>query len=521
VTQPTFPGIYVDESWSGARSIAPVPTGIAAMLAPTERGALAPKLVTSYGEYEKWFGCTCGDASFAAYAAEGFFENGGKQLFVCRLVGKQATAAIASFGNFVATAVGPGSWGCRVWVRIDASSADAPHAGAMPSPVRMRVAYWQKMPDGGVFDPFDDASNEERRRSFPPTWIEDFQALEPLAANAGEDPRSQHGDESTSMFVTLRATSAAARGEWPVAGSRALADGVDDAHGLDDSDFQGEPAGKRTRPQGLAALETDACRDVDLIYSPAATESVARLLVDHCERVRYRFAVIDAPPPVPSLASMDPRVSIRDSTRAACYYPWIVVADPHDKARRQVPPGGHVLGVYARVDNERGVFKAPANEIVRGALALSDDVTDRLQAALAAKGVNVIREFVDRGIRIWGARTLSSDKGWQYVNVRRLLLFLERSIEEGLRWVVFEANDAALWTRVRDAVRSFLSLQWRGGALAGATENDAFFVTCDQTTMTQQDIVDGRLVCEVGVAPLRPSEFVMFRVSQRTAEAQR
>src|SRR5206468_12047377 len=122
-----------------------------------------------------------------------------------------------------------------------------------------------------------------------------------------------------------------------------------------------------------------------------------------------------------------------------------------------------------------------------------------------AKGVNVIREFVDRGIRIWGARTLSSDRGWQYVNVRRLLLFLERSIEEGLRWAVFEPNDAAVWTRVRDAVRFFLSVQWRGGALAGATENDAFFVTCDQTTMTRQDIMDGRLVCEVGVAPLRPS----------------
>ena len=180
-----------------------------------------------------------------------------------------------------------------------------------------------------------------------------------------------------------------------------------------------------------------------------------------------------------------------------------------------------MLGVYARSDTERGVFKAPANEIVRGALDLENEINDEVQDTLNPKGVNVIRSFPGRGIRVWGARTITSNALWKYVSVRRLFIFLERSIYENTQWVVFEPNDDRLWARVTDTIRLFLRTQWRLGALFGRTEQEAFFITCDRTTMTQDDILNGRLICEIGIAPVRPAEFVIFRVFQNTAEAQR
>jgi phage tail sheath protein FI len=167
------------------------------------------------------------------------------------------------------------------------------------------------------------------------------------------------------------------------------------------------------------------------------------------------------------------------------------------------------------------VFKAPANEIVRGALDLEQEINDQVQDDLNPKGVNVIRSFPGRGIRVWGARTITSNALWKYVSVRRLFIFLERSIYEGTQWVVFEPNDDRLWARVTDTIRLFLRSQWRLGALFGRTEQEAFFITCDRTTMTQDDILNGRLICEIGIAPVRPAEFVIFRIFQNTAESQR
>jgi hypothetical protein len=237
--------------------------------------------------------------------------------------------------------------------------------------------------------------------------------------------------------------------------------------------------------------------------------------------MRFRFAVVDADKGKNNPSELDPRTSVADSQHAAFYYPWLVTSDPRTGARKLVPPGGHVLGVYSRSDSERGVFKAPANETVRGALALEYDITDRVQDDLNPKGVNVVRSFPGRGIRVWGARTLTSNALWKYVSVRRLFIFLERSIYEGTQWVVFEPNDDKLWARVIDTIRLFLRGQWRLGALFGRTEQEAFFITCDRTTMTQDDILNGRLICEIGIAPVRPAEFVIFRIFQHTAEAQR
>jgi uncharacterized protein len=235
--------------------------------------------------------------------------------------------------------------------------------------------------------------------------------------------------------------------------------------------------------------------------------------------MRFRFAVIDSDKGQRNAGVLNPRNNI-DSSYAGFYYPWIITYDPRTGARKLIPPGGHVLGVFARSDTERGVFKAPANEIVRGALALEYEVTGEIQGGLTRKGVNAIRSFPGRGIRVWGARTITSDALWKYVSVRRLFIFLERSIYEGTQWVVFEPNDEKLWARVIDTIRVFLCGQWRLGALFGRTEQEAFVITCDRTTMSQDDILNGRLICEIGIAPVRPAEFVVFRIYQNTVEAQ-
>jgi phage tail sheath protein FI len=265
----------------------------------------------------------------------------------------------------------------------------------------------------------------------------------------------------------------------------------------------------------LAALEGEAGARVSLVYAPdcLATPGLAERLIAHCERLRDRFAVIDAP------RGGDPKTPRAgwDSGYAAYYYPWIAIADPAGGARL-VPPGGHVLGVYARVDMNRSVFKAPANEAVHGAVGLERDVTDREQDMLNPIGVNVIRRFPGRGILVWGARTLSSDPDWKYISVRRYFIFLERSICQGLQWVVFEPNGEPLWAQVRDTVRLFLRGQWTAGVLQGQTEDQAFHVRCDRTTMTQADLDSGRLVCEIGIASVRPAEFVILRIGFWTAD---
>jgi hypothetical protein len=223
-----------------------------------------------------------------------------------------------------------------------------------------------------------------------------------------------------------------------------------------------------------------------------------------------RFAVLQGERSV-DIDGLRPPV---DSDYAAYYVPWIRVIDPETNAPVLVPPGGHVAGIYARSDTERGVHKAPANEIVRGAQELQLNITKEEQEGLNPVGVNVIRSFPGRGIRVWGARTTSSDALWKYLNVRRLFLYVEESIEEGTQWAVFEPNDQRLWARVRQSVSNFLTSVWRDGALMGTTPEEAFYVTCDRTTMTQDDIDNGRLIVEIGIAPVKPAEFVIFRITQ-------
>lgn len=513
------PGVYLEEIERGPRPIEAVATSTAALLGEAERGTIKPRLVTSYKEYEFWFGGGFDTTRFLPDAVSGFFENGGRRLFVCRLVSDQATSAQVVFENFTVCTVGPGSWGRNTWVRIDDSSTHRSDGAGSSVAVgfRMRVAYWSSTPASFLpFDPFADGVRLPR-----PSLTEDF---DDLVTDASSPDFYEKRMLDRSALVKLIRAPTALPSERPLNASAALAQhGSNGPAGLHEPDYQGEiiRGTPRDELQGLRALELDEYREVALVYAPGASIAVAKAIVSHCERLRFRFAVIDCEQGVNDLASLDPRTTVADTQYAAFYYPWLVIRDPQSGEQRTVPPGGHVLGVYARTDIERGVFKAPANEVVRGALALEIDVNDGTQAVLNPRGVNVIRRFPSRGIRVWGARTLASDALWKYVSVRRLFIFLERSIYEGTQWVVFEPNDSRLWARVVDTIRLFLRGQWGAGALSGRTEEEAFFVTCNETTMTQDDVLSGRLICEIGIAPVRPAEFVIFRILRNTAEAQR
>ena len=256
----------------------------------------------------------------------------------------------------------------------------------------------------------------------------------------------------------------------------------------------------------------------------SATEAVGALIA-HCERNRYRFAVID-PPEKRAISGVRAFRSRFDSTFAALYYPWLRISDPTRQPAAglpptplDVPPSGAVAGIFARSDSERGVHKAPANEVVHGITELVTHVTAGKQEVLNPEGVNALRFFEGRGNLVWGARTISSDPEWKYVNVRRLLIYLEHSIEKSTQWAVFESNDERLWETIRRMIEDFLTSIWRSGALMGTKREEAFFVHCDRTTRTQSDLDNGRLVCLVGVAPTRPAEFVIFRIGQWTADS--
>lgn len=308
----------------------------------------------------------------------------------------------------------------------------------------------------------------------------------------------------------------------PASGSwLSLTEGGTDAYEtLSVDDFVGTDGGSGRRT-GIVALE-----DIDEIAVCAVpgvwAGTVESALITHCEQLKDRFAILD-PQDGLDIEGIQTFREPFDTRYAALYYPWLVVNDPATNQFVEVPPSGHLAGIYARVDTERGVHKAPANVVIRG-IRLTDgiaqDVTKRHQDLLNPKGINALRFFPGLGQRVWGARTLSSDSQWKYINVRRLFLFLEESIDEGTQWVVFEPNDEPLWALVRQTVSNFLTTVWRSGALAGATADEAFFVTCDRSTMTDDDIANGRLICVIGVAPVFPAEFVIFRIQQKARETQ-
>jgi phage tail sheath protein FI len=313
------------------------------------------------------------------------------------------------------------------------------------------------------------------------------------------------------------------------AARHALAGGGDSMATLTDATYLGVDDVEPLNRTGLYTMTT--LEDVSLVACPGQTSpTIQGALIDHCELMRYRFAVLDAQrPPDDTLTDVQTQRQQFDTKYAALYHPWLLVPDPYPTNLQRppdysIPPSGHVLGIYARTDVERGVHKAPANEVVRGILGLQRILNKGEQDILNPYpiNINVIRDFRsnNRGIRVFGGRVITSDSDWKYVNVRRLLIFLEHSIDRGMQWVVFEPNAEPLWARVVRTVSDFLTVVWRNGALEGTKVEEAFFVRCDRTTMTQTDIDSGRLICVIGVAPVKPAEFVIIRIGLWTAHAE-
>ena len=420
------PGVYIEEIERGPRPIEGVATSTAAFIGETERGPTRPRMVTSYNDYKRWFGGVFGVGKYMPYAVSGFFENGGRRVFISRVVTSPAAAATGNFNDLKVDAVGPGSFGNRIFVEVKSSSTQVPDPAnpttSIPVGFRVQVAYWNSTPSGfSGFNSIDDTQTLPR-----PALVEDFDDLSVDEASPDYFIKRVNGN---SALVTLDLIAAAAQPPNIAAASgQLLGNGSETAGVPSVPDFQGDDvdAGKRT---GLQALLLDDYREVALVYEPGITDKAyLGELISHCENQRFRFAVLDCEENAGNANDIDPRTKIRESQYAAFYYPWLWVSDPQTGARKKVPPGGHVLGIYARTDIERGVFKAPANEIVRGALDLEYD--DQRQHAGHSQPARRQRDPQLPGPRhpVWGARTLSSERAVE-IRQRAAAVHLPRALD--------------------------------------------------------------------------------------------
>ncbi|MEU4560116.1 phage tail sheath C-terminal domain-containing protein [Actinoplanes sp. NPDC023936] len=523
------PGVYTEEISTGPVPITGVSTSTAGFVGLTERGPTAVRLVTSLREYERWYGGPIGD-SFLPYAVKGFFDNGGQRLFVGRVIRPDAvpsTVTLATAGDDLElAAIGPGNLDNRLFARVLRPTRPDPANLANPDPERFRlqILFYSQQPPTPLVDPFnrDNLRNRDRRE---PDAFEDWDDLsldslsDAFAPNVLQNSQLIALTPGTPGLPTLNA-------DWT-----AFAGGSDGA-GMDLDAFRGteEPL---TGLNGLRMIDEISLLCVPdevngTLLTAALRDAIRQEVVIQCEELKDRFAILQVDGNQADVNAIQPPLT---SSYAAIYHPWVRVLDSRTLDTPLVPPGGHVTGIYAGTDILRGVHKAPANVEVRGIITrdlpgnrkpLQFLVNKRQQDILNPRLVNVIRDFrADRrGIRVWGARTLAADAQWRYVNVRRLFIFVEESIDEGVQWVVFEGNNEATWERVRRSIVNFLVSVWRSGALMGTRPEEAFFVRCDRTTMTQQEIDTGQLVCYIGLAAVRPAEFVILRYSHLTSEAE-
>jgi phage tail sheath protein FI len=413
-------------------------------------------------------------------------------------------------------------------VLVDAAGTHAFHGGAAPDPaahlrlVELTVTVTVSPDRVDVYDGL--GAHPQHKRAVTRILAKDDPADEDSVvwldwASSGADDETVAGD-AIALAVALTGADPAR-----------LAGGAD-GQVITDVDLTGEPVDPDDpKPTGLNALaEVDdiaivAAPDASDLGDPATSLAGAQALVAHAEACRYRIAILDGPKESTLTEIREFRGQF-DSTRAALYHPWVIVLDPLQPPTQgapppqiPLPPSGFVAGIYARSDTERGVWKAPANEIVRGITRFEANINTGRQQVLNPEGINALRFFEGRGNRVWGARTATSDPEWKYVNVRRLFIYLEHSIDKSTQWAVFEPNGERLWANVRQTIEDFLLDAWKDGALLGAKPEEAYFVRCDRTTMTQNDLDNGRLICLVGVAPVRPAEFVIFRIGQFTADS--
>jgi uncharacterized protein len=511
---PTYlsPGVYVEEVDRGSKPIEGVGTAVAAFVGftaraplddPSDPDGIKPRLVTNWAQFESLFGGFV-DGAILPHAVYGYFNNGGGTCYVCRI-------PHTSGGSGAPTRALPsGAKGELQTLEVQALEAGgALEVSVEPGPAaegEQPATFTLKVQAGGrEVESFGDLSFGKGARNVE------------TVVNA----------ESRYVRVKAPQVSGATLAERiPAAGSYPLEAGTVTPIQVSGGDFEGSET-DRTGIRGLViadevtmvvvpdlvtACTRDGRFDLDMF------KAVQTAMITHCENAGDRMAILDSPPGMNPQQVKDWRagVAMYDSRFAALYYPWIKVANPASRngGMITVPPSGHIAGIWARNDDTRGVWKAPANEVIRGALDLEAKVTKGEQDLLNPIGVNCIRPFGTRGIRVWGGRTLSSDPSWRYINVRRLFNYIEESILLGTQWVVFEPNDLDLWQRVKRTVHAFLLGLWRQGALFGATPEQAFYVKCDSETNPPESVDEGKLVVEIGVAPVKPAEFVIFRISQ-------
>lgn len=555
------PGVYVEEYDNSPRAVEGVGTSTAGFVGMAVKGPScgAPSLVTSFADFQRQFGgyldeITYGEYRYLAFAAEQFFVNGGTRCFVARVVPPDAKKAAGTYGILTAEAVDEGKWGNKIMISVNTSCRKKMQ---LVEKLGDRV-YRAKSPAGfleGVLVSFHGEVNRIAAVYGGEITMEEEFTVNPVDNNIVPvnvvtsleiDLSVRYEDEVESYEgMTLNQTSpdyvekrmgksklvkitCTPEDKWKNPVEMILGEGVSDGSvtlsgGSDgtlalvnDGTFIGEDSGPGKRTGIQAFLENDFVSI--MAVTGITSQAVEVSLVSHCENLKSRMAVLDMPKQMTKTSELIEFRSIIDSTYAAMYHPWIQQFDRTAKCSGMFPPSGAVMGVYSRCDINRGVHKAPANETI-SCTGLSVNYTTAEQDILAPEGINLIRALPGQGIRIWGARTAGSDPSFRYINVRRLFIFVEQSIKASTNWVVFEPNDATLWARVLKTIADFLEHLWRNGMLAGASSSEAYFVEIGPSTMSQDDMMAGRLICNIGIAPSRPAEFIIFRITQHTAEA--
>lgn len=575
------PGVYVEEYDSGATPMQGVSTSTAGFVGLAERGPILgqPQLVTSFSDYKRTYGGYLSEAAyggnrFLPYAVEAFFANGGSRAYIMRAVPDDAKAASVTSGALKITAANPGAWAEDLRVVVSPASkaktqvlaasgaeltlknADGFNAGdtvelfdgktsefASIKSVLDRVVTLDAPCALDVADPkvgtakyirtcevtlsvrLGDTEETYEAVSLKPEALNNVKVrtaksalimvdvLETKSAPAAKENKDKEAPAPKAAGVQVPFALCGGAGDELILSLTGGSNGS--VLNMKPGAFTGKDdgPGKRT---GLQAFLENA--NVSIMAIPGITApEVQAALIGFCESKKSCFALLDVPIELKKTNEVAQYRDMYDSTYAAMYHPWLEMFDAGAKRSAYFPPSGAMAGIYARTDTERGVHKAPANEVVRGCTGLSCPYNEGEQDILNPIGVNLIRAFTGRGIRAWGARTISSNGLWKYVNVRRLFIYVEESIRANTNWVVFEPNSAALWSRVTRTIETFLATCWRDGALAGSSPSEAFFVECGPTTMTQDDIDNGRLICQIGIAPVKPAEFVIFRITQKTA----
>jgi Bacteriophage tail sheath protein len=504
---PTYltPGVYVEEVSSGKKPIEGVGTAVAAFVGLAPGGPVnVPMRISNWSQFARIYGDTTTpdngpfmEGAYLAHSVYGYFQNGGSLCWVVR-VGAEENGQVSARAALPA-ATDRGVEALRA-VALDGAGAT----------VDVEISEEETPPEG---DPTYKivVSSGGHREEYPGVSLRKGRTYIATKVNA------------ESKLIKIEDTGAALPEVRLAPGKYALQVPSAPPSEVRPSDFEGDVA-KRQGMGGLAAID-----EITMIAMPdmmqfSTNGDGARLrdlqgkMIAHCENAGERMAILDCPPDLSPQDVYEWRMNAAgyDSKMAALYYPWIEVMDPLTRRPITIPPSGHIAGVWARVDEQRGVHKAPANEVLMGANGLGFQVTHAEQGSLNKNGVNCIRAFPGRGIRIWGARTLSSDPEWRHINVRRLFNFVSESIITGTQWSVFEPNDPFLWTSLSISVSNFLRNVWRSGALFGTTPAEAFYVKCDAETNPPEVVEAGRVVCEIGIAPVKPAEFVVFRLSQFT-----